>query len=221
MSLVLVTKSTSAPSNPYDGQVWVDTTSVPVIKVYDAGNTTWIVQGASSEVEVALDAHGIEVTAGVLSLTPVAADKDLELSGNGTGNVNLKGGWEIEGVVVAPTAAQLNAQCGYTANNGIHQIILPGAVEIDVNAREVLLSDNTTGIAATIADAAALAGRLIIFKQIGASAVDHTITITSGSWDGTKKVATFQDANDALVVWFDYFGNGTIVENIGSVTFEV
>lgn len=68
MSLILVTKSTSAPANPYDGQVWVDTTSVPVLKVYDAGNTAWK--------SVAADAQLDDIT-GVLADLDTTTKTDL------------------------------------------------------------------------------------------------------------------------------------------------
>lgn len=201
MSLILVTKSTTAPAHPYDGQVWVDTTTVPVVKVYDAGNTTWIT----------LDAADADVTLTSLGITSSAAELNI-LDGvtSSAEELNI-----LDGVVA--TKDQINAACGYATGAGVQQIILPGAAAITSDVREVLLSDNTTGIAATIADASDLSGRAILFKQIGASAVDHTIVITTGTWDGTNKTVTFQDANDAILVWFDFFGNGTILENVGSV----
>lgn len=85
----------------------------------------------------------------------------------------------------------------------------------------VIYLDNTTAkIEAIINDASTHVGRLFIVKAISepASGQEHTVTITNGTWDGTNKVATFADINDALHVYFDTLGNGSILLNTGSVT---
>ena len=83
----------------------------------------------------------------------------------------------------------------------------------------VLTLDHTsTKIAATIATAVAHAGVFFVkaITEPGAEN-DHTVTITTGSWDGTNKVATFADNADALLVYFDTAGKGIILANTGAV----
>jgi hypothetical protein len=44
MGLVLVNRSATAPANPYDGQLWVDTAGTgTVVKVYNAEAEGWLV----------------------------------------------------------------------------------------------------------------------------------------------------------------------------------
>lgn len=80
------------------------------------------------------------------------------------------------------------------------------------------LNNTTTAIAATIADAAAHAGILVVetVSEPGAGQ-DHTVTLTAGTWNGTNTVATFADNADQLVVFFNAAGRGRIVLNTGSV----
>jgi hypothetical protein len=96
------------------------------------------------------------------------------------------------------------------------ELTASGAVTPGVEC--VQLNHTTVAIAATIADASKHPG---IFHakattEPGAGQ-DHTITITTGTWDGTNKVATFADIKDALTVYFDKAGNGTILNNTGTV----
>ena len=96
------------------------------------------------------------------------------------------------------------------------ELTASGAVTPGVEC--VQLNHTTVAIAATIADASKHPG---IFHakattEPGAGQ-DHTITITTGTWDGTNKIATFADIKDALTVYFDKAGNGTILNNTGAV----
>jgi len=75
----------------------------------------------------------------------------------------------------------------------------------------------TASIAATIADASYHEG-LCSFTQNTTDTVGHTITIATGTFDGTNSVATFDAANESLWVVFDSDGAGTIVLNSGSVS---
>ena len=74
----------------------------------------------------------------------------------------------------------------------------------------------TATIAATIATAAAHAG-LCTFTQSCTDTVGHTVTIATGTFDGTNDIATFNAAGESLVVAFDSAGTGRIVINTGSV----
>jgi hypothetical protein len=76
----------------------------------------------------------------------------------------------------------------------------------------------TVVVAATIADAKAHQGSLFVVKNTSASGTAaHTLTLTVGTFDGTNDVATLNAPNECLAVWFDSAGNGTIIENVGSV----
>ena len=72
-------------------------------------------------------------------------------------------------------------------------------------------------VAATIADAANHTGLFIVKDTSATGTAAHTLTLTSGTFDGTNNTATLNALNEALVVYFDSAGNGTIVENVGSV----
>ena len=98
----------------------------------------------------------------------------------------------------------------------VQELTASGAVTAGVQSVE--LNHTSVTIAATIADAANHQG-LFIAKATTEPGVaaDHTLTLTAGTFDGTNNVATFADINDALIVYFDSAGAGTIIENVGSV----
>lgn len=101
------------------------------------------------------------------------------------------------------------------ARGNVQSIDASGAQVIDRYKNDVLLN-NATKITATIADASYNPG-LVHFKQTSSGTAGHTVTIAIGSFDGTNNTATFNAAGETLLVYFDQFGNGKIVENIGSV----
>ena len=70
----------------------------------------------------------------------------------------------------------------------------------------------------TIADATNHPGLFIVKHTSSSNGQSHTLTLTSGTFNGTNDVALLNAANEALVVFFDSAGNGTIVENVGSVS---
>lgn len=83
--------------------------------------------------------------------------------------------------------------------------------------RAVELNHATVIVAATIADAANHQGLFVVKNTSASGTAAHTLTLTSGTFDGTNDVATLNAPNECLVVFFDSAGNGTIVENVGSV----
>ena len=117
--------------------------------------------------------------------------------------------------LLAATVAELNAACDVSA----FQQTITASGAVTAGKKIVLLNHATVAIEATIADAANHAGIFHIKAGLepGAGA-DHTCTITTGTWNGTHKTATFADINDALVVFFDAAGDGTIISNTGSVS---
>jgi hypothetical protein len=98
----------------------------------------------------------------------------------------------------------------------VQSLTASGAVTAGIQSVE--LDHTSVAIAATIADSSAHQGLFIVKATTEPGvAADHTLTLTAGTFDGTNSVATFADVNDALVVYFDSAGNGTILANVGSV----
>ena len=100
---------------------------------------------------------------------------------------------------------------------GTAQVFLAdGAVTLGVKSVE--LKHATVAIDVTIANTLAHPGLFVAKATLEPGAgQDHVVTLTAGTFDGSNNVATFADILDTLVVWFDSAGNGTIVENVGSV----
>ncbi len=96
----------------------------------------------------------------------------------------------------------------------IEAITTSGAVTAGV---QIVTLNHTTDIDITIADAAFHRG-LFMCKCITAIPTDtHTLILTIGTFDGTLTTATFDAIGDAVVVFFDDDGNGTILAEVGSV----
>ena len=96
------------------------------------------------------------------------------------------------------------------------ELTASGAVTAGVQAVE--LNHATVVIAATIAAIVGAHEGLFVVKNTSASGTAaHTLTLTAGTFDGTNTVATLNAPDECLVVYFDSAGNGTIVENVGSV----
>ena len=62
------------------------------------------------------------------------------------------------------------------------------------------------------------AGQVVIVKNTSASGTAaHTVTLASGTWNGTNTVVTLNAPAECIAVYFDSAGAGTILENVGSV----
>lgn len=80
------------------------------------------------------------------------------------------------------------------------------------------LSHASVVIAATIADLKKWSGKDIVVQNVSASGTAaHTVTLTLGTWNGTNKIITLDAPAERIVVRVDSLGNGTILENTGSV----
>ena len=111
------------------------------------------------------------------------------------------------------TTAELNNVADVSGR--VQELTADGAVVAGVQSLE--LNDTGAIVAATIADAVNHQG-LFIVKNTSASGVRaHTLTLTSGTFNGTANVATLNAPKEALAVYFDSAGNGTIIENVGAV----
>lgn len=88
----------------------------------------------------------------------------------------------------------------------------------NATANVFTLNHTTDAIAATLA---AQKNKTVVVSNISASGTAaHTVTLASGTWDGTNDVATLNAPGEQIVVVFDEDGNGTVVMNIGGVAFS-
>lgn len=127
--------------------------------------------------------------------------------------------------LVTASAAELNLSDGQTAtasevNNAsdvsarVQELTASGAVTAGVQSVE--LNHATVAIDATIATSVAHQGIFIVKDTSASGTAGHNLTLTVGTFDGTNDVVTFNAPNDALIVYFDSAGNGSILANIGS-----
>ena len=114
---------------------------------------------------------------------------------------------------VNATAAEINNAADVSAR--VQELTVTGAVTAGVQSVE--LNHASVVVAATIADASNHQGLFMVKDTSASGTAAHTLTLTSGTFDGTNNVATLNAPNEALLVYFDSAGNGTIVENVGSV----
>lgn len=108
---------------------------------------------------------------------------------------------QLNGPFVTPTVSTLTAS---------------GA--LDATANVFTLNHGTVAIAATLA---AQTNKTVVVSNISASGTAaHTVTLASGTWDGTNDVATLNAPGEQIIVVFDEDGNGTVVMNVGGVAFS-
>ena len=112
--------------------------------------------------------------------------------------------------VAAVTADGAASLVGASQELTVTGAIYPGTESIELNHASTI-------IAATIADAASHHGLFMVKDTSATGTAAHTVTLTSGTWDGTNTIVTLNALNEAIIVWFDSAGNGTIVENVGTV----
>jgi len=121
----------------------------------------------------------------------------------------------IDGVEVTATAEELNnAADAANVSTRVQELTETGTVTAGVQSVE--LNHISTPVAATIADASNHQGLFIVKDTSASGTAAHTLTLTAGTFNGTNDTVTLNAANEALVVYFDSAGNGTIVENVGS-----
>lgn len=133
----------------------------------------------------------------------------------------------LGGTQVTATGAELNVLDGVTATateinraadaSGFSQeLTATGAVTSGVQSLE--LNHISTIIAATIADAANHAGFFYVVNTSASGTAAHTLTLTSGTFDGTNNIATLDAPAESLLVFFDGSGDGRVILNTGSVS---
>jgi len=104
---------------------------------------------------------------------------------------------------------------GTRLTGGVQELTASGAVT--AYTQSVELNHATVAVEATIADLAAHPGLLVIKDTSASGTAAHTVTATAGTFDGTNNKVTLNAPNECIMVYIDSAGNGTIVENVGSV----
>jgi hypothetical protein len=117
------------------------------------------------------------------------------------------------GVPITATAAELNQAADVSGR--VQELTVTGAVTAGVQSVE--LNHATVIVAATIADSLNHQGLLVVKDTSASGTAAHTLTLTSGTFDGTNNTATLNAPNECLIVYIDSAGDGTIVENVGTV----
>lgn len=103
----------------------------------------------------------------------------------------------------------IGAAVEYTATS-------PAAIPAGVNVIE--LNHGTVAIEKTIASLVDHKGLMVIKNTSATGTAAHKITVTTGTFNGTHKVATLDAPGGALVVWIDSAGSGTVIVNVGEVS---
>jgi len=101
----------------------------------------------------------------------------------------------------------------------IQEITSGGAATIDPNkVSYVELNKTTPKIEAVIA--APVEGKLLVITQKDAGTAGHTVTLSSGTWDGSHAIATFNAQLETLIVFGLSASRYLVVLNEGSVAFS-
>lgn len=126
---------------------------------------------------------------------------------------------DLEGKSGADTTAsavEINLAADTSAFTGSYTVSAPAAIPSTV--RNIELNHASTPVVKTIASMVPYAGQLVTVKDTSATGTAaHTVTITTGTWNGTNKVVTLDALNEYIVVHVDSAGNGTVVVNVGTV----
>lgn len=119
------------------------------------------------------------------------------------------------GVPITATAAEINSAANVSGR--VQEVTATAGGTIAEGVQSVELNHGSVIAAATIADATNHQGLLVVKDTSASGTAAHTLTLTSGTFNGTNNVATLNAPNECLVVYIDSAGNGTIVENVDSV----
>ena len=132
-----------------------------------------------------------------------------------SGLLNLKSGDALTADIadLTATATEINRAADVSAR--VQELTATAAVTAGVQSLE--LNHASTIIAATIASTLNHPGLFVVKDTSATGTAAHTVTITTGTWNGTNKIITLNALNEALVVYFDSAGNGTILVNVGAV----
>lgn len=165
--------------------------------------------GAASKA-VVLDASG-DYTYPATGTIVYPSGATLTLQSGST--FNVAGTFQIGGTAVGASAAEINNVADVSAR--VQELTTTGNVTVGVQSVE--LNHVSTAVVATIADSTNHPGFLIVKNTSASGTAAHQLVLTAGTFNGTNNTATLDAPNEALVVYFDSAGNGTIIENIGTV----
>ena len=104
---------------------------------------------------------------------------------------------------------------GVEVTSRVQELTVSGAISPGVESIE--LNHATVAVVTTIADLSNHQGLLMIKDTSATGTAAHTVTATVGTFDGTNNVLTLNALNEAIAIYVDSAGNGTILENVGSV----
>ena len=113
-------------------------------------------------------------------------------------------------MVLTSTSTALTVQLMSSQELTATGTVNPGVKSLEVNHA-------TVAVLAAIADAKAHQGLFMVVDTSASGTAAHVVTLTVGTFDGTNNVVTLNAPAEAIIVWFDSAGAGTIVENVGSV----
>ena len=154
-------------------------------------------------------------TGDLVPMIDISADYELKF-GDASNLAEIMGATQADITKLAAigaSAAEIDNAADVSAR--VEEHTASGAVTAGVQSVEI---NSVAAVALTIADAANHPGLFIVKHTSSSDAQSHTLTLTSGTFDGTNSVALLNAANEALVTYFDSAGDGTIVENVGSVS---
>jgi hypothetical protein len=126
------------------------------------------------------------------------------------GTVNI-GTLQLAGAAMGATAAEINR----AADISSYVLELTATAAVPSTVRVLELNHATVVIAATYT---VVPNTLFIVKDTSATGTAaHTLTLSGGTFNGTNTVATLNARDEALVIWFDSAGRGSVIVNLGSV----
>lgn len=126
--------------------------------------------------------------------------------------------------VTATTVTAGNLAGAFAGAATINQLAFPSqditttGTAISSTVTHVQLDKSDGVLASTLA--APSTGRLLIITQVDAGTSGHTVTLSSGTWDGTNPIATFNAKGETLVVLGLNAARFLVLVNLGSVAFS-
>lgn len=115
--------------------------------------------------------------------------------------------------VSAVSSTAVTITSATTNNVSIQELTASGAVRPGV--RQVELNHISVAVVATMV--APTSGSLSVKNTSASGTESHTLTLSGGTWDGTTTIVTLNAGDEFILTEFDSAGNGTTIENVGSV----
>jgi len=119
----------------------------------------------------------------------------------------------INGTEVGASAAEMNKSSDLSSNTA--EYTESGAIPATV--QNIELNHATVAAEMTIADLADHQGMVTIKNTSASGTVSHTITLAAGTFNGSNDVVTLDAGGEFIAIWVDSSGNGSVIENVGSV----